>query len=160
MQTYGVCFCGVYLGMRCEPTFLPLSKTNSCVFFFFFNVPMDHWINFRIQSLTVSKHSQLIFNVWWFSKSTLESSLSLNIVVITFQDFLLTPETENCLHLVNKGETKKRARQRLALGKAETNMFAFPLINSCSNTHDGSLTTADFGLNDVRNKHRGKLQLT
>lgn len=118
-ETFLLCKCrhmvwvsvGVYLGMRCEPTFLSLSKTNSCIFFL--NVPMDHWVNFRIQSLTVSKDSQLIFNIWWFSKSTLDSSLSLNTVVITFQNFLLTPETENCLHLANKGETKKPGERLL-----------------------------------------------
>lgn len=113
MQTYGVGFCGGVSGHEMW-THISFSLKNKLLyFFFFFNVPMDHWVNFRIQSLTVSKDSQLIFNIWWFSKSTLDSSLSLNTVVITFQNFLLTPETENCLHLANKGETKKPGERLL-----------------------------------------------
>lgn len=54
------------------------------------------------KSLAVTKGSQLVFNIWWFFKSILDSSLSLNIFAIKFQNILLTLETENCLYLKKK----------------------------------------------------------
>lgn len=74
--------------------FFSPSRTNSCIFK---KVPVDHWIHYRIRSLAVTKGSQLVFNIWWFLKSILDSSLSLNIFAIKFQSILLTLETENCL---------------------------------------------------------------
>lgn len=117
---------------------------------------MDRWINYKIQSLPdlfsgLTTH----LHTWRFLKSILDSALSLNIFAIKSQNFLPTPETENCLHLVDKGEKKETRKPASSLGRQrEIDMFDFPLINSSSNTQDGSLNIADFGLNNLRSKHK------
>lgn len=150
----GMCCCGINLDMWDEPTLL--SQVQTPIF-----LKKRQWITGLITGykacLTSPKGSHRVFILGDFLKSTLDSLLSLTIFAIKFQNFLSTPETENCLHLVDKGEKKKLESQLLFWEGREIDMFAFPLINSCSNTQDGSLNIADFGLNDLRNKHKGKL---
>lgn len=149
-----MCCCGVARIWTCEMNHLSPSSTNSCIFK---KAPVDCWVNYRIQSLPdlfsgLTTH----FRTWWFLKSLLDSSLSLNIFAIKFQNFLPTLETENCLHWVDKGEKKETRKSASSLGR-QGDGYACLSFNRCSNTRDGSLDIADFGLNSLRNKHKGKL---
>lgn len=122
-------------------------KYKPCIFK---KAPMDRWVNYRIQSLPdlftgLTTH----FHTWWFLKSLLDSSLSLNIFAIKFQNFLPTPETENCLYWVDKGEKKETRKSASSLGR-QRDGYACLSFNRRSNTRDGSLDIADFRLKQLK----------
>lgn len=142
-----MCCCGVARIWTCEMNPCSPSSTNSCIFK---KAPMDRWVNYRIQSLPdlfsgLTTH----FHTWWFLKSLLDSSLSLNIFAIKFQNFLPTSETENCVHWVDKGEKKETRKSASFLGR-QRDGYACLSFNRHSNTRDGSLDIADFGLKQLK----------